>query len=62
MPPPSEQYKDDEKVYERHDHSSDAYGHKSLKKYPKAPSFTRMAGRDREKSASYYTPEVLPKV
>lgn len=54
-----EQYKDDEKVYEQH--SSDAYGHKSLKKYPKGTFIYRMAGRDREKSASYYTPEVLTK-
>ena len=54
-----EQYKDDEKVYDKH--SSDAYGHKSLKKYPKGSFIYRMAGRDREKSASYYTPEVLTK-
>lgn len=54
-----EQYKDDEKVYEQH--SSDAYGNKSLKKYPKGTFIYRMAGRDREKSASYYTPEVLTK-
>ena len=54
-----EQYKDDEKVYEKHD--SDAYGNKSLKKYAKGSFIYRMAGRDREKSASYYTPEVLTK-
>lgn len=58
-----EHYKDDEKVYERahQQQDSDAYGHKSLKKYPKGTFIYRMAGRDREKSASYYTPEVLTK-
>src|SRR5690554_6502135 len=30
-------------------------------KYPKGTFIYRMAGRDREKSASYYTPEVLTK-
>lgn len=54
-----EHYKDDEKVYETSD--SDQYGNKSLKKYPKGTFIYRMAGRDREKSASYYTPEVLTK-
>lgn len=58
-----EHYKDDEKVYEQahQQQDSDAYGHKSLKKYPKGTFIYRMAGRDREKSASYYTPEVLTK-
>lgn len=54
-----EQYDDKEKVYEKQD--SDVYGNKSLKKYPKGSFIYRMAGRDREKSASYYTPEVLTK-
>ena len=54
-----EQYDDKEKVYEKQD--SDVYGNKSLKKYPKGTFIYRMAGRDREKSASYYTPEVLTK-
>ena len=31
----------------------------TLKQYPKGTFIYRMAGRDREKSASYYTPEVL---
>ena len=58
-----EHYKDDEKVYEQahQQQDSDAYGNKSLKKYPKGTFIYRMAGRDREKSASYYTPEVLTK-
>lgn len=54
-----EQYKDDEKVYEKE--AADQYGNKQLKKYPKGTFIYRMAGRDREKSASYYTPEVLTK-
>ncbi len=33
----------------------------SLKKYPKGTFIYRLAGREREKSASYYTPEVLTK-
>jgi len=54
-----EQYKDDEKVYEKA--AADQYGNKQLKKYPKGTFIYRMAGRDREKSASYYTAEVLTK-
>lgn len=54
-----EQYKDDEKVYEKE--AADQYGNKQLKKYAKGTFIYRMAGRDREKSASYYTPEVLTK-
>lgn len=49
-----EQYKDDERVYEVNVH-----GHKALKMHPKGSFIYRLAGRDREKSASYYTPEVL---
>lgn len=33
----------------------------SLKKHPKGKFVYRLAGRDRQKSASYYTPEVLTK-
>jgi hypothetical protein len=33
----------------------------TLRKYPKGTFIYRLAGRDREKSASYYTPEVLTK-
>lgn len=49
-------YKDDEKVYITNEHDE-----KALKVYPKGSFIYRMAGRDREKSASYYTPEVLTK-
>lgn len=49
-----ESYQDDEKVYQRNEH-----GDQQLKRYPKGSFIYRMAGRDREKSASYYTPEVL---
>ena len=45
-----ERYKDSEKVY-------DADGR--VKRYPKGTFIYRLAGRDRQKSASYYTPEVL---
>ncbi|WP_196051226.1 Eco57I restriction-modification methylase domain-containing protein [Clostridium butyricum] len=34
---------------------------KTLKMYPKGTFIYRLAGREREKSASYYTPEVLTK-
>lgn len=54
-----EAYTDDEKVYEQQ--ASDIHGNRSLKKHPKGTFIYRMAGRDREKSASYYTPEVLTK-
>jgi hypothetical protein len=47
-------YTDDEKVYDR-----DELGHKKLRVYPQGAFIYRLAGRDREKSASYYTPEVL---
>ncbi|MGN4989869.1 Eco57I restriction-modification methylase domain-containing protein [Aeromonas sp. 97A] len=43
-------YRDDEKVF-----NPDG----SLRIHPKGSFIYRMAGRDREKSASYYTPEVL---
>ncbi|HBQ3118884.1 TPA: hypothetical protein ACHV35_003035 [Klebsiella quasipneumoniae] len=43
-------YHDDEKVYEKDG---------SLRIHRKGSFIYRMAGRDREKSASYYTPEVL---
>lgn len=49
-------YEEDEKVYEK-----DENGHKALKKHPKGKFIYRLAGRDRQKSASYYTPEVLTK-
>ncbi|MEQ8225360.1 MAG: DNA methyltransferase, partial [Candidatus Eremiobacterota bacterium] len=43
-------YEDREKVYEKDG---------SLRCYPRGTFIYRLAGRDREKSASYYTPEVL---
>ena len=49
-------YEEDEKVYEK-----DENGHKTLKRHPKSKFIYRLAGRDRQKSASYYTPEVLTK-
>ncbi len=51
-----EDYSEDEKVY-----SKDEAGFKALKRHPKGKFIYRMAGRDRQKSASYYTPEVLTK-
>lgn len=50
------QYKENEKVYE-----TDRSGKPTRKPkcYPKGTFIYRLAGRDREKSASYYTPEVL---
>ncbi|MEE4359125.1 MAG: hypothetical protein V2I97_21835, partial [Desulfococcaceae bacterium] len=45
-----EQYHEDERVY-----NDDG----RLKKYERGTFIYRLAGRDREKSASYYTPEVL---
>jgi type I restriction-modification system DNA methylase subunit len=49
-------YDDKEKVYE-----NDADGHKVLKVHRRGKFIYRLAGRDRQKSASYYTPEVLTK-
>lgn len=48
-----EPYEDDERVYILENRL------KKLRKYPKGTFIYRMAGRDREKSASYYTPESL---
>lgn len=49
-----EQYTEDERVYIKN-----PLGQRELKKHPKGRFIYRLAGRDREKSASYYTPEVL---
>lgn len=49
-----ERYEEDEFVYE-----SDPDGMRRRKQYPRGSFIFRLAGRDREKSASYYTPEVL---
>ncbi|WP_195572807.1 Eco57I restriction-modification methylase domain-containing protein [Clostridium paraputrificum] len=48
------EYDEDERV--RNDDEN-----KTLKMYPKGRFIYRLAGREREKSASYYTPEVLTK-
>lgn len=50
-----EEFSDKERVYDKVD------GKLSLRIHPKGKFIYRMAGRDREKSASYYTPEVLTK-
>ena len=49
-------YKDDEKVYDTNE-----AGHPKLRKHVKGTFIYRLAGRDRQKSASYYTPQVLTK-
>jgi hypothetical protein len=49
-----EQYKPAECV-----HDTDENGHKKLRKYPAGTFIYRLAGRDRKKTASYYTPQVL---
>ncbi len=49
-------YGEDERVYDR-----DEQGHRKLRLYPKGSFIYRLAGRDRQKSASYNTPEVLTK-
>lgn len=49
-----EQYSDAERVYTKNER-----GEKILRKHSRGSFIYRMAGRDREKSASYYTPEVL---
>ncbi|MCK4505997.1 MAG: class I SAM-dependent DNA methyltransferase, partial [Candidatus Aegiribacteria sp.] len=45
-------YGDKEKIYDEEG---------NLRRYPRGTFIYRLAGRDREKSASYYTPEVLTK-
>jgi hypothetical protein len=47
-------YKPEERV-----HDLDDNGHRKLRQYPKGTFIYRLAGRDRQKSASYYTPQVL---
>ena len=47
-------YKEDERVYDFND-----AGHRQLRKHPRGSFIYRLAGRDRQKSASYYTPQVL---
>lgn len=47
-------YTEDERVYDLTDS-----GHRKLRMHPKGSFIYRLAGRDRQKSASYYTPQVL---
>ncbi|WP_044933350.1 Eco57I restriction-modification methylase domain-containing protein [Oribacterium sp. NK2B42] len=49
-----DQYTEEERVY-----TTDGNGRKVLRMYEKGKFIYRLAGREREKSASYYTPEVL---
>jgi len=53
------EYQEDEKVYTSKREAGETK--KRLKTFAKGSFIYRMAGRDREKSASYYTPEVLTK-
>jgi type I restriction-modification system DNA methylase subunit len=53
------EYHEDEKVYTTKREGGETK--KRLKMFDKGSFIYRMAGRDREKSASYYTPEVLTK-
>lgn len=56
-----DQYTEDERVrYEKNDPDG-KYKKDQLRKYEKGTFIYRLAGREREKSASYYTPEVLTK-
>jgi len=48
------EYTEDERVYD-----TTESGHRKLRMYPKGSFIYRLAGRDRQKSASYYTPQVL---
>jgi hypothetical protein len=48
------EFKEEERVYDLDDN-----GHRKLRLHPKGSFIYRLAGRDREKSASYYTPQVL---
>ena len=48
------EYKEDERVYDIND-----AGQRVLRRHPKGSFIYRLAGRDRQKSASYYTPQVL---
>ncbi len=49
-----DRYAENERVYD-----TDENGHKRLRRHAKGSFIYRLRGRDREKSASYYTPESL---
>jgi predicted HTH domain antitoxin len=54
-----ENYSDDEKFIPQSDPDHPGKTVKRLKHYPRGHLIYRLAGRNRQKSASYYTPEVL---
>ena len=54
-----DQYTEDERVRYEKDDPDGRYKKGQLRKYEKGTFIYRLAGREREKSASYYTPEVL---
>lgn len=56
-----DQYTEDERVRYEKDDPDGRYKKGQLRKYEKGTFIYRLAGREREKSASYYTPEVLTK-
>lgn len=56
-----DQYTEDERVRYEKDDPDGRYKKGQLHKYEKGTFIYRLAGREREKSASYYTPEVLTK-
>ncbi|MCR4656990.1 MAG: N-6 DNA methylase [Lachnospiraceae bacterium] len=56
-----DQYAEDERVRYERDDPGGKYRRGQLRKYEKGTFIYRLAGREREKSASYYTPEVLTK-
>lgn len=56
-----DQYTEDERVRYERDDPDGRYKKGQLRRYEKGTFIYRLAGREREKSASYYTPEVLTK-
>ena len=56
-----DQYDQDERVRYEKDDPDGKYKKGQLRRYEKGTFIYRLAGREREKSASYYTPEVLTK-
>ena len=56
-----DQYTEDERVRYENNDPEGKYKKGQLRKYEKGTFIYRLAGREREKSASYYTPEVLTK-
>jgi type I restriction-modification system DNA methylase subunit len=56
-----DQYTEDERVHYEKNDPDGKYKKDQLRKYEKGTFIYRLAGREREKSASYYTPEVLTK-